>query len=303
MATSGTTTFDLQIDDIIEEAYERCGLRTNSGHDIRSARRSLNLLFSEWGNRGVHLWKVNLNQIVFTAGVATYSAPIQVNDVLEAYISSTGAVNGTLNSALTTTSTSVVLTDASAFGTTGTVQIGLEFITYTGKSTNTLTGATRGALGSLAVAHVSGVAVQNITGQGTSNTNDIALTKIDRSAYSALPNKLATGQPSQYFIDRQTQPTISLYLAPDASTYTTLKYYSIDRIQDAGTYTNNPDVPFRFLPCMCSGLAYYLSQKRAPDRIQLLKQLYEDELLRALNEDGSRTSVYISPQSYFPGGV
>jgi len=303
MATSGTTTFDLQIDDIIEEAYERCGLRTNSGHDIRSARRSLNLLFSEWGNRGVHLWKVNLNQIVFTAGVATYSAPIQVNDVLEAYISSTGAVNGTLNAALTTTSTSVVLTDASAFGTTGTVQIGLEFITYTGKSTNTLTGATRGALGSLAVAHVSGVAVQNITGQGTSNTNDIALTKIDRSAYSALPNKLATGQPSQYFIDRQTQPTISLYLAPDASTYTTLKYYSIDRIQDAGTYTNNPDVPFRFLPCMCSGLAYYLSQKRAPDRIQLLKQLYEDELLRALNEDGSRTSVYISPQSYFPGGV
>jgi len=303
MATSGTTTFDLQIDDIIEEAYERCGLRTNSGHDIRSARRSLNLLFSEWGNRGVHLWKVNLNQIVFTAGVATYSAPIQVNDVLEAYISSTGAVNGTLNAALTTTSTSVVLTDASAFGTTGTVQIGLEFITYTGKSTNTLTGATRGALGSLAVAHVSGVAVQNITGQGTSNTNDIALTKIDRSAYSALPNKLATGQPSQYFINRQTQPTISLYLAPDASTYTTLKYYSIDRIQDAGTYTNNPDVPFRFLPCMCSGLAYYLSQKRAPDRIQLLKQLYEDELLRALNEDGSRTSVYISPQSYFPGGV
>ena len=303
MATSGTTAFDLQIDDIIEEAYERCGLRTNSGNDIRSARRSLNLLFSEWGNRGVHLWKVNLNQIVFTAGVATYSAPTQVNDVLEAYISSTGAVNGTLNAALTTTSTSVVLTDASAFGTTGTVQIGLEFITYTGKSTNTLTGATRGALGSLAVAHLSGVAVQNITGQGTSSTNDIALTKIDRSAYSALPNKLSTGQPSQYFVSRQTQPTISLYLAPDASTYTTLKYYSIDRIEDAGAYTNNPDVPFRFLPCMCSGLAYYLSQKRAPDRIQLLKQLYEDELLRALNEDGSRTSVYISPQNYFGNGV
>ena len=92
MATSGTTVFDLQIDDIIEEAYERCGLRTNSGNDIRSARRSLNLLFSEWGNRGVHLWKVNLNQIIFTAGVATYSVPTQVNDVLEAYISSTGAV-------------------------------------------------------------------------------------------------------------------------------------------------------------------------------------------------------------------
>ena len=303
MATSGTTAFDLQIDDIVEEAYERCGLRTNSGYDIRSARRSLNLLFSEWGNRGIHLWKVKLNQIIFTAGVATYSVPTQVNDVLEAYISSTGATNGTLSSALTSSATTISLTDASGFASSGTIQIGLEFITYTGKSSNDLTGATRGARGSTAVAHASGVAVQNISGQATSDTNDIALTKIDRSAYSALPNKLSTGQPSQYYVDRQTQPTISVYLAPDASTFTTLKYYSINRIEDAGAYTNNPDVPFRFLPCMCSGLAYYLAQKKAPDRIQLLKQLYEDELLRALNEDGSRTSVYISPQTYFGDGV
>tara|TARA_B100000123_G_C25732838_1_gene430081 strand:- start:1334 stop:2245 length:912 start_codon:yes stop_codon:yes gene_type:complete len=303
MATSGTTAFDLQIDDIVEEAYERCGLRTNSGYDIRSARRSLNLLFSEWGNRGIHLWKVKLNQIIFTAGVATYSVPTQVNDVLEAYISSTGAANGTLSSALTSSATTISLTDASGFASSGTIQIGLEFITYTGKSSNDLTGATRGARGSTAVAHASGVAVQNISGQATSDTNDIALTKIDRSAYSALPNKLSTGQPSQYYVDRQTQPTISVYLAPDASTFTTLKYYSINRIEDAGAYTNNPDVPFRFLPCMCSGLAYYLAQKKAPDRIQLLKQLYEDELLRALNEDGSRTSVYISPQTYFGDGV
>ena len=276
MATSGTTAFDLQIDDIVEEAYERCGLRTNSGYDIRSARRSLNLLFSEWGNRGIHLWKVKLNQIIFTAGVATYSVPTQVNDVLEAYISSTGAANGTLSSALTSSAPTISLTDASGFASSGTIQIGLEFITNTGKSSNDLTGATRGARGSTAVAHASGVAVQNISGQATADTNDIALTKIDRSAYSALPNKLSTGQPSQYYVDRQTQPTISVYLAPDASTFTPLKYYAINRIEDAGAYTNNPDVPFRFLPCMCSGLAYYLAQKKAPDRIQLLKQLYED---------------------------
>jgi len=230
MATSGTTAFDLQIDDIIEEAYERCGMRTNSGNDIRSARRSLNLLFSEWGNRGVHLWKVQLNEATLVAGQATYTVATDVNDVLEAYISSTS------------------------------------------------------------------------TAGNTASTNDISLTKIDRSAYAALPNKYATGQPSQYYVDRQTDPTISLYLAPDASTYTTLKFYTINRIEDAGSFTNTADVAYRFLPCMCSGLAYYLAQKRAPDRIQLLKQLYEDELIRALNEDGSRTSVYISPQSYFPGG-
>ena len=73
MATSGTTAFDLNIDDIIEEAYERCGMRTNSGNDLRSARRSLNLLFSEWGNRGIHLWKVSLNEVALVAGTATYS--------------------------------------------------------------------------------------------------------------------------------------------------------------------------------------------------------------------------------------
>lgn len=231
MATSGTTTFDLQIDDIIEEAYERCGLRTNSGHDLKSARRSLNLLFSEWGNRGIHLWKVQLNDVALVSGTATYSVASNVNDVLEAYISTTS------------------------------------------------------------------------TAGNTASTNDISLTKIDRSAYAALPNKYTTGQPSQYYVDRQTTPTITLYVAPDATTYTHLKYYSINRIEDAGAFTNEADVAYRFLPCMCSGLAYYLSQKRAPDRIQVLKQLYEDELLRALNEDGSRTSVYISPQTYFGDGV
>jgi len=231
MATSGTTTFDLNIDDIIEEAYERCGMRTNSGHDIKSARRSLNLLFSEWGNRGIHLWKVELNEVALVSGQAEYTVDGQVNDVLEAYISSTA------------------------------------------------------------------------TASDNSNTQDVSLTKIDRSAYAALPNKLATGQPSQYFVDRQTTPKIYVYQAPDLNTYTTLKFYTINRIEDAGAYTNQADVAYRFLPCMCSGLAYYLAQKRAPDRIQLLKQLYEDELIRALNEDGSRTSVYISPQTYFGDGV
>ena len=111
MATSGTTTFDLQIDDIIEEAYERCGIRTNSGYDLRSARRSLNLLFAEWGNRGVHLWKVELNEQALTAGTATYNVASNVNDVLEAYISTTSTAGNT------TSTNDIALTkiDRSAF--------------------------------------------------------------------------------------------------------------------------------------------------------------------------------------------
>jgi len=229
MATSGTTAFDLNIDDIIEEAYERCGIRTNSGQDLRSARRSLNLLLSEWGNRGVHLWKVKLQEQLLVNGTATYDAPSDCNDILEAYVSTNTGISPSIT--------------------------------------------------------------------------DVSLTKIDRSAYAALPNKGSTGQPSQYFINRQITPTITLYLTPDASTYTYVKYYYIGRIEDAGAYTNQANVVYRFLPCMCAGLAYYLSMKKAPQLTQQLRLVYEDELQRALTEDGQRTSVYISPQTFYGDGV
>jgi hypothetical protein len=231
MTTSGTTTFDLSIEEIIQEAYERCGMTTTSGHSLRSARTSLNLLFAEWANRGIHLWKVALHENQLVSGQAEYAVDSAVSDVLEAFVSTTGA------------------------------------------------------------------------GANTVNTQDVALTKIDRSAYSALPNKLALGQPSQYYVDRQEIPKIYLYQAPNLNTYTFLKYYVIKRIQDAGAYSNDADVVFRFLPCMVAGLAYYLAMKNAPTLVQQNKLIYEDQLKRALDEDGQRASTYITPQSFYPNGV
>ena len=231
MATSGTTNFNLNIDEVIDEGYERCGLSTNSGYDLRSARRSLDLLFAEWGNRGIHLWKVALNENSLVSGQAEYSVASNVSDVLEAFVSSTTALSN------------------------------------------------------------------------SSDTQDVSLTKIDRSTYAALPNKLATGQPSQYYVERSITPKIYLYQAPDLNTYTTLKYYVIKRIEDAGAYTNDADVAYRFLPCMCAGLAYYLSMKKAPQLLQQNKLVYEDELKRALDEDGQRTSTFIAPQSFYPNGI
>jgi hypothetical protein len=229
MASSGTTSFNLNIDEIIDEAYERCGLTTDSGYDLKRARRNLNILLSEWGNRGLHLWKVKNKEQAMTSGVYQYATPTDCSDVLEAYIS---------------------------------------------------------------------------TGAGNSPTiTDVSLTKTDRSTYAGLPNKGSTGQPSQYYVDRQINPQIYLYQTPDVVTYTYLKYYYIARIEDAGSYTNTPDAPYRFLPCMVAGLAYYLSFLKAADRTQMLKLAYEDEMKRALDEDGSRTSLYISPQTYFGDGV
>ena len=231
MATSGTTAFDLSIEEIIQEAYERCGMVTTSGHSLRSARTSLNLLFAEWANRGIHLWKVSLNENQLVSGQAEYAVDGNVSDVLEAFISTTGA------------------------------------------------------------------------GANTINTQDVALSKIDRSAYSALPNKLALGQPSQYYVDRQEIPKIYLYQAPDLNTYTYLKYYVIKRIEDAGAYTNDADIVFRFLPCMVAGLAYYLAMKNSPQLVQQNKLIYEDQLKRALDEDGQRASTFITPQSFYPNGI
>jgi len=229
MATSGTTNFNLTIDELIEEAYNRCGMRPNSGYDLKRARRNLNLLFSEWGNRGVHLWKVGHAEVALVNGTRNYTTPSDCNDVLEAYVS-TGSGNGP-------------------------------------------------------------------------SIQDVSLTKIDRSAYAGRPDKGTTGQPSEYYVDRQETPIIYLYHTPNAATYTYLKYYYMQKIEDAGAYTNNPDIVFRFLPCMISGLAYYLSFEKRPDLTQGLKLAYEDEMARALDGDGSRTSLYVAPQTYFGDGV
>jgi len=233
MATSGTTTFNLAIDEIVEEAYERCGIRTNSGYDLASGRRSLNLILQDWNNRGINLWKIKLIAQLLTAGTSKYSAEAGTSDIMEAYVSN----NATL--------------------------------------------------------------INN-----TTSSSDVSLTKIDRSAYAALAGKGTRSQPSQYFIDRQgvdpITPQIYLYPNPDASTYTYLKYYAIKRVEDAGAYTDDPDAPNRFLPSLCAGLAFQLAMKRAPDRIQALKLLYEDSMQRALTEDGTRTSAYIAPASYYP---
>ena len=239
MATSGTTDFNLEIDEIIEEALERAGIGgARTGYHLRSARRSLNILLSEWGNRGIHLWKVKLATVPLVLGQAEYNYandssnfPNDINDVLEAYVRNN------------TTATAPV---------------------------------------------------------------DTTLTKIDRSTYASLPNKLSQGTPSQYYVQRTTSPSIFLYITPGSlysgSNYQ-LKFYYLARIEDVGAYTNTADVVYRFIPCLTSGLAYYLSIKHSPEKTEQLRLFYEDELQRALTEDGQRTSLFISPQTFYGDGV
>lgn len=214
MATSGSRNFDLDFAELAEEAYERCGLEYRTGYDARTARRSLNLMFADWANRGVNLWTVKQGTQALTSGTATYTLSGTYSDLLEVVLRRSGT--------------------------------------------------------------------------------DYTLSRMSRSEYMSLPNKSTEGRPSQYFFNRQINPEITLWATPDNST-DSLVFYYIQRIEDVDTLANTTDAPFRFLPCMVAGLAYYLSIKRAPERVQLLKSVYEEEFQRAADEDEDRVPLKLQP--------
>ena len=233
-----------------------------------------------------------------------------------------GTSDGTfslLNGALTINATTITLDSVTQFPTSGTLLIDSEQITYTGTNTSnsTITGCTRGANSTVAATHTDNTAVYNynsitygaddILEASYRQTDqdpvvDFPLTKISRSGYSALSSKFSEGTPTQYYVQRLIDKiTITLYLTPGSSEVNNVMfYYYAKRIQDVGAYTNITDVPYRFVPCMCAGLAYYLAVKFAPQRGQEMRLLYEDELKRALEQDGSPSSSFITPKVYYP---
>ena len=249
--TSGTVTFDktFAVDEIIAEAYERIGSQVTSGYQLKTARRSLNVMFQEWGNRGLHYWEVGDTNIDLIEGQAEYT-----------FYRASG--DGT--------------SSVTVGGTSGTSTYGMaDVLEATLRTDRTAT-----------------------------DQADSALTKIDRSTYSALSNKLSKGTPSRYFVQRLVdKTTVTLYPTPDSSNASKeIHIFFVKRIQDAdATYTDATDTPYRFIPCMASGLAFYLAQKFNPQLSQQMKLYYEDELARALSEDGSSTSVHITPKVYYPG--
>ena len=244
--TSGTVTFDktFSVDEIIEEAYERLGIQVSSGYQLKTARRSLNILFQEWGNRGIHYWEVGEANIDVIEGQAEYT-----------FYRATGD------------GTSSVTNPANTYGVADVLEATL-------RSNRTQTTQT-----------------------------DSSLTKISRATYSALSSKLSKGTPAQFFVQRFVdKTTITVYPTADSSNASKdIHFYYLKRIQDVdSTYTDATDLPYRFVPCMVSGLAFYLSQKVNPQLTQTMKLYYEDELARALSEDGSAASTYITPKNYYP---
>ena len=310
--TSGSYTFDktFSIDEIIEDAYERIGLQNVSGYQLRTAKRSLNILFQEWGNRGLHYWEVENQNVPLVADQTTYTFYRTAAD------GTSDGINTTLTAGINASVTTVPVAAVAGMPTAGTIIINSEEITYSGISTLDLTGCVRGVNGTTAATHSSSDAVlQFIRGvddvleanyRVASTSIDTPMTQINRSQYQAFSNKTATGLPTQYWVQRYIDKvTMTFYLTPGSSQAGNyINFYYVKRIQDVGdAYTNASNVPYRFIPPMVSGLAFFLAQKNpmAPQKVQEMKLLYEDELARALSEDGASTSTYIAPKIYYPG--
>ena len=308
--TSGSYVFDknLGIDEIIEDAYERIGMQGTAGHQLKTARRSLNILFSEWGNRGLQFWEVKNQNIALVDGQAVYTFYRSPAD------GTSSGISTTLSAGINASVATIGVASVTGMPTTGgVITINSEQISYTGISSLNLTGCTRGINGSTAATHSTSDAVlqfpvgmtdiQEADYRVKSTSVDTPMTKISRSQYQGFSNKTDKGLPTQYWVQRFVDKvTMTLYLTPGAAqdgNY--INFYYTKRIDDVGAYTNATDVPYRFIPCMIAGLAYYLAVKYAPQRVQELKLLYEDELLRAEDEDGSSNSTYISPKIYYPG--
>jgi len=308
--TSGSYVFDknLGIDEIIEDAYERIGMQGVSGYQLKTAKRSLNILFSEWGNRGLHFWEVKNQSVSLVDGQAVYTFFRSPSD------GTSDGISTTLSAGINSSVATIGVASVTGMPTTGgLIIIGTEQITYSGISSLNLTGCVRGVNGSTAATHTTGDAVlqfpngmtdiQELNFRKASTNVDTPMTKISRSQYQGFSNKTDKGLPTQYWVQRFIdKTTVTLYLTPGSSQAGDfINFYYTKRIDDVGAYTNASDVPYRFVPCMIAGLSYYLAVKYAPQRVQELKLLYEDELLRAEDEDGSSNSTYISPKIYYPG--
>ncbi len=233
--TSGTTVFNLDLNEIIEEAFERCGIEVRTGYEHRTARRSMNLMFTEWANRGINLWTIEQGTpIAMTTGTITYALPVDTVDLIEQVI-------------------------------------------------RTQTGIPQ---------------------------TDINITRISVDTYATIPNKNAQGRPIQVWINRQSgvltptglaSPTINVWPAPDQDNFYTFVYWRLRRMQDAGSGANIQDVPFRFINCLAAGLAYYLSLKipEAAQRIPMLKDMYDEQLRLALDEDREKAPLRLAPRQLF----
>jgi len=304
--TSGATTFNLDLTELVEEAYERAGSELRTGYDLRTARRSLNIMFADWASRGINMWTFEPGIIDLVQGQNTYALPDDTIDLLEHVIRTGGnvaatqadltitrisvstyatipnkiqqarpiqvwvqrfngqnsPVSATLSTTITSSSTDIVLSNATGLPASGFIKIDSEVINYGYITGNTLSNCFRGQQNTTAAAHTSGTTV-----------------------YWAQV------------------PAVTVWPTPDNAQTYQFVYWRLRRTQDAGGGVNVMDVPFRFIPCMAAGLSYYIAGKIPSgfERLPMLKSQYDEAWQIAAGEDQEKASIRFVPRQQFIG--
>jgi|TARA_R100000995_G_scaffold79256_1_gene50239 hypothetical protein len=290
MAVSGSKDFEPSVADYVEEAFERCGSEFRTGYDAVTARRSLNFLFADWANRGLNRWTINqVNQTV-VSGLAEYP----LGTITATVGASTNLVVGNAITGQTSGATATVLTKPSST----TITVSIPNGTFTAGETISSTASDESGITTTISANPSITDVQStidiLSSVVRRSGTDISISRVSRDDFLSIPTKTTTGRPTQYYVDRQITPVLKIWPTPENST-DILIYDRLTRIDDADTSVNTVEVPFRFYPCLAAGLAYYMSLKISPERTALLKSIYEEEFLRAAEEDRDRASFSILP--------
>ena len=287
MAVSGSKDFEPDVAEYIEEAFERCGLELRTGYDARTARRSLNLLFADWANRGLNRWTVEQVTQTVASGVTSY--PLGTI-TLTVGASGSFTIGETITGGTSGTTASVITKPLS---TTMTLTIPSGSFTATETITGSSSAATTTVTSDASLTNVQ-ASVDILSAVVRRSDQDISIQRIGRDQFLRIPDKTTTGRPIQFYVDRQITPLFKIWPSPENNTDQII-YDRIVRIDDADTSVNTVQVPFRFYPCLTAGLAYYMSLKKAPDRVQLLKGIYEEEFERAATEDQDRVPLILVP--------
>ena len=312
--TSGASSFNLQLDELVEEAFERAGGELRTGYDLRTARRSLNIMFADWANRGINMWTIEQGEITLTQGQNTYALPDDTVDLIEHVIRTNANItNNQADLTITRISVSTYATIPNKIQQARPIQVWVQ--RYNGQNSPiaaTLTTTINATATTIVLDDVTGLPASGFIKIDNEIINYSYITQNTNAKSGTLYNcfrgqqdTIAVGHTAAATVYWAQVPAVTVWPTPDSAQQYTFVYWRLRRTQDAGGGVNVMDVPFRFIPCLAAGLSYYLALKIAggAERLPVLKQQYDEAWELAATEDREKAAVRFVPRQQFIGGT
>jgi len=304
--TSGSSAFNLDLTDLVEEAFERAGGELRTGYDLRTARRSLNIMFADWANRGINMWSIEPGTITFVQGQNTYALPSDTIDLLE-HVIRTGANSTSTQADLTITriSVSTYATIPNKIQQARPIQIWIQRYNAQSSPTGlTLDGTITSTATTITLSSTVGLPASGFVkiDNETINYSYISGNTLN-NCFRAQNDTTAASHTTGTAVYWEQLPAVTVWPTPDGSQTYTLAYWRLRRTQDAGGGVNIMDVPFRFVPCMAAGLSYYIAGKipTGYERLPMLKQQYDEAWQLASDEDREKAAIRFVPRRQYLG--